>query len=370
MPIPAMDGIAARDGMPRPGGTFSATARRDDEASGELSPRDMPNPSFANSMYGDSEASGTGDGPGLPRFGSPGGQQAPPSYEPGVVEVLFREGVSPGVIAGGTASPGEIRSPSAALDDVNRILERYHVKRIEPTFHLDHESATTAQSVARDQGIDVPHLAHFVTLRFPAGSDVQAIARELSDLADVEKAVPVPIALPPSIALAPPPRIAAAFDLASVEVPERWRDLWRQRLRWSRGMIETLRTHGAGWAAGRAALAVFTVECVLCAAWALLLAGTLVVDVAGLLSAPSFAPGFWHLLAFGLFLCQTLTATLFDAHYARLRWRSLILAPLYPLYFLILTLPTSLAGWMRGAMAPSGGRWQRTARTASSCAAL
>ena len=220
MPIPAMGGIAARDGMPRPGGTFSATARRDDEAAGELSPRDMPNPSFANSMYGDSEASGTGDGPGLPRFGSPGGQQAPPSYEPGVVEVLFREGVSPGVIAGGTASPGEIRSPSAALDDVNRILERYHVKRIEPTFHLDHESATTAQSVARDQGIDVPHLAHFVTLRFPAGADVQAIARELSDLADVEKAVPVPIALPPSIALAPPPRIAAVFDLASVEVPE------------------------------------------------------------------------------------------------------------------------------------------------------
>ena len=161
--------------------------------------------------------------------------------------------------------------------------------------------------------------------------------------------------------------------LASVEVPVRWRDLWQQRVRWSRGLIETLRAHGAGWTTGRAALAVFTVECVLSAAWAVLLAGTLAVDLAGWLRAPggaSFTPGFWHLVAFGFFLCQTLTATLFDAHYARLRWRSLIVAPLYPLYFLLVTLPTSLGGWLRGAMAPSGGRWQRTARADSSCVAL
>jgi hypothetical protein len=124
---------------------------------------------------------------------------------------------------------------------------------------------------------------------------------------------------------------------------------------------------------GRSALGVFTIECGLCVGWALLLAVTLLVDVAGWLRAPAlsaFVPGYWHLLAFGMFLCQTLTATLFDAHYARLRWRSLILAPLYPLYFLVLTLPTSLAGWMRGATAPADGRWQRTERSESTCATL
>ncbi len=161
--------------------------------------------------------------------------------------------------------------------------------------------------------------------------------------------------------------------LASVEVPARWSSLRRRRVRWSRGLIDVLRTHGAGGPTGRAALAIFTIESALCVAWALLLTGTLAVDFAGWLrapGAPSFVPGFWHLFAFGMFLCQTLTATLFDAHYARLRWRSLVVAPLYPLYFLILALPTSLCGWWLGAMAASGGRWQRRERATPSCAAL
>ncbi|MCE9612098.1 MAG: glycosyltransferase [Chthoniobacter sp.] len=157
---------------------------------------------------------------------------------------------------------------------------------------------------------------------------------------------------------------------ASVEVPARWRDLWQQRVRWSRGMVEVLRAHGNGWTTGRSALAIFTVESVCCMAWAVLLVAMLALDVAAWPRSPEvvrLVPGHLQLLAFGMFLCQTLTATLFDSHYARRCWRSLILAPLYPLYFLVLTLPTSLVGWWRGATADADGRWQRTERDASTC---
>jgi subtilisin family serine protease len=211
MPTPKMGSGAARDDMPRPGGAFTTTTGRADTTAADLTPREMPIPSFASAVRATAEHSSPGAGPGLPRFVLPGGGRPTPSFEPGVVEVLFREGVSPSVIPGDTTSPGAVRSPSAPLAEVNRILQRYRVQSIEPTFLLTHEAATSAQTVARDQGIDVPHLAHFVTFRFPADSDVQAIAEELSGLAEVEKAVPIPTALPPNVSLAAPSRMAPSL---------------------------------------------------------------------------------------------------------------------------------------------------------------
>ncbi|MFP5353980.1 MAG: S8 family serine peptidase [Gemmatimonadota bacterium] len=210
MPTPRMAGGAAGDDMPRPGGTFAA-ASSGVEGAVASSSEEMPIPSFARTSRADSDEGSPGGGPALPRFTAPGGRPVSPSFEPGVVEVLFREGVSPSVTAATAGLPGEIASPAAALSDVNRVLQRYRIQRIEPTFQLSQEAATTAQSVARGQGIDVPHLAHFVTLRFPGDVDVQAIADELSQLPDVEKAVPVPTALPPAMTIAPPPRIAASL---------------------------------------------------------------------------------------------------------------------------------------------------------------
>ena len=206
MPIPRMGGAPRYDDMPRPNGASFDTVS---DASTAGSPGKMPIPSFAQAAQATSAHSSPGGGPQLPRFGRPDRQPTPPSYEAGVVEVQFREGVSPSVIPGGATSPGEIRSASAGLSEVNRILQRYQVQSIEPTFLLTHEDATAAQTVARDQGIDAPHLGHFVTLRFPDDTDVHAVAAELSRLADVEQAVPVPTALPPGVGLAPAPRPAA-----------------------------------------------------------------------------------------------------------------------------------------------------------------
>ena len=218
MPTPRMGGgVQGGDDMPRPGGSYASESTMGPAASAG-SPRDMPIPSFAGATRATTAHSSPGGGPGLPRFGPPGGRPTKPSFEPGVVEVLFRDGVSPSVTATGDRSPGEIRSPSAPLSDVNRILQRYKIQSIEPTFDLTQEAATTAQSLARDQGVDAPHLAHFVTLRFPSDTDVQAVAEELSRLPDVEQAVPVPTALPPDVAVAPPPRMAAP-PLPEEEMP-------------------------------------------------------------------------------------------------------------------------------------------------------
>jgi hypothetical protein len=213
MPTPSMGGAATRDGMPRPGGPSPTKETSSGGMPGaNLTPGDMPMPSFANAPRASSEHSSPGAGPELPRFVTPGARPTTPSYEPGVVEVLFRDGVSPTVISADTTSPAAVRSPSASLNEVNRILQRHGAQSIEPTFLLTHEAATTAQTTARDQGIDVPHLAHFVTIRFPADADVQAIAEELRALPDVEKAVPVPTALPPDVGLATSGRLTSTLD--------------------------------------------------------------------------------------------------------------------------------------------------------------
>lgn len=134
------------------------------------------------------------------------GKTPPPAYEPGVVEVQFREGLMPSVISGAAGAPAQIRSASDTdVSAINNILRRYQILTAEPTFLTTHEEATAAQATARAQGLEAPHLGHFVTLHFPEGADTRQIAEELSKLPEVEQAIAVPTALPPSAAIAPPP---------------------------------------------------------------------------------------------------------------------------------------------------------------------
>jgi hypothetical protein len=60
----------------------------------------------------------------------------PPSWEPGIVEVQFREGVRPGIVtAGAEEAPAEIRSAEdIELTEVNRILRQYELQSAESTF--------------------------------------------------------------------------------------------------------------------------------------------------------------------------------------------------------------------------------------------
>jgi subtilisin family serine protease len=139
----------------------------------------------------------------------PPGTLLPPSFEPGIVEVQFVEGFRPRVAEPDPGAPSEVHSDSSAYptERVNSILRKYQAIRAEPTFDITHEDAVAAQTTAKLQGIDAPHLAHFVTFHFPPTANVKAIADELSQLPEVEVAVPVPRAIPASATFAPVPEV-------------------------------------------------------------------------------------------------------------------------------------------------------------------
>jgi hypothetical protein len=160
------------------------------------------------------------DEAGLPRFPPEGGSAADlaPQWEPGLVEVEFREGVQPVVAAAGTASAGPaapvVSAAGVALDGLHQVLARHQVVKAEKSISVGHEEALAAQATARSKGMDVPHLGNFVRLYFPASADVAAIAAELRDLPEVVRAVPVPQMLP-ATALMPE---AVALRLAGGQV--------------------------------------------------------------------------------------------------------------------------------------------------------
>jgi hypothetical protein len=219
MPVPFSTGPGSGSNMPRPsqaGASFSTSMPEPPQTSVSAG---MPVPSFGGGSSGTQSASGSNSE--LPRFISsdqPPGTTPPASFEPGVVEVQFREGVSPSVATAATGAPAEIRSASETdLGSLNSILRRYQLVKAEPTFLTSHEEATAAQATARLQGIDAPHLAHFITFHFPEDVDPREVAQQLSRLPEVEQAVPVPTALPPSLAFAHAP-VEAEME-PEVELP-------------------------------------------------------------------------------------------------------------------------------------------------------
>jgi subtilisin family serine protease len=145
---------------------------------------------------------------GMPRFRPPDlppGSVPPPSWEPGVVEVEFKEGVRPEITAESEGAPSAIRSSARAdLSTLNQILQRHQLVKAEPSLQTSPEQAAEAQAVARQKGADVPYLGSFVTLHFPAEADTPGIAAELRRLPEVERAVPVPKAIPPQTPLNEP----------------------------------------------------------------------------------------------------------------------------------------------------------------------
>jgi hypothetical protein len=211
----ARNGHDDNGGMPRP--PSFGTPAQPSEAGGMPTPSmgtgsdpaDMPRPDPATSpspggpvvpgarmpMPGESTPA---PGDALPRFGPPGGIAAGHAvYEPGVVEVQFRENVAPTLRRTGAAP--SIAADGGGLDEMNQILSRFGLVQAEPTFQTTRAEATAAQTVARAQGIDAPHLAQFMTLHFASNADAPRIAEELSALPQVERAVAVPMALPPTM---------------------------------------------------------------------------------------------------------------------------------------------------------------------------
>lgn len=159
--------------------------------------------------------------------------------------------------------------------------------------------------------------------------------------------------------------------IAHVEVPATWRVLWRQRSRWSQGLTEVLRLHRAGWGSRNASLYVFVAESLLCMSWLLALASGTILDAVGHALGEPSAPlqiGFWHVMSIALFLCQTLTAATLDSHYAKMPWSRLLLGTVYPFYFLVIIMPTSIIGWSKGLFSTNSQRWERSERVESAIA--
>jgi len=155
--------------------------------------------------------------------------------------------------------------------------------------------------------------------------------------------------------------------VAHVEVPDRLPGLWKQRRRWSQGMTEVLRLHGAVWRSATPSLMVFAVECLLSMLWAVALTATLITSVIFPLfdGKPGYAlpmPEFWHYFSAGLFAAQTAMAMLYDNHYAPIPWRFFPLCLLYPIYFVIVILPSSLLGWPAGLFSSNTSTWERSER--------
>ena len=138
--------------------------------------------------------------PDLPRAAIP-----PAAFEPGVVEVELRGDVRPQLTPPATDALPTIQSRAGGdLSGLNEILQRYGLEAAEPSIEIPEREAAAAQSVARERGIDVPNLGNFVTLHFPPDTDTQQVARELSQLPEVERAVAVPRARPPQTPLNEP----------------------------------------------------------------------------------------------------------------------------------------------------------------------
>ncbi len=162
----------------------------------------------AGGTRGQTPGSQMGEGdPGMPMVkpsnAAPG--TPPPSWEPGIVEVQFREGVRPEVQVTRADAPPQISSlADAEMTPLNRILSQHRLREADPTFQTSPESAEAAQTVAQRREIEVPNLRHFVTLRFPPDAEVRRIAQELNQLEEVEKAAPVPRAVPPQSPLNEP----------------------------------------------------------------------------------------------------------------------------------------------------------------------
>lgn len=135
----------------------------------------------------------------------PPGTIPPAAVVPGVVEVELRDDVRAQLVpAAADARPTIASRNRVDLSGLNEILQRYRLEAAEPSIQIPEQEAAAAQSVARARGIDVPNLMNFVTLHFPPDTDTQQVARELSQLPEVERAVAVPTALPPQSPLNEP----------------------------------------------------------------------------------------------------------------------------------------------------------------------
>jgi hypothetical protein len=201
MPTPAMISAVSHGEMP-------ARGMDDPVTSVEMPTTSMSDPIPGSVMPTGSMSKGGEDDKDASRFGPPNlapGTIPAAQLEPGVVEVEFKEGVVPTINPAARGASVELSSPTGAnLGEFNRIMQVYGLQKAEKSLVTSPQEAASVQTAAREQGIDLPNLGNFVTLRFPEGADTPQIARELETIDSVVRAVAVPKAIPPQTPLNEP----------------------------------------------------------------------------------------------------------------------------------------------------------------------
>ncbi len=157
--------------------------------------------------------------------------------------------------------------------------------------------------------------------------------------------------------------------IARVEMAPSVKSLWRQRQRWSSGLGRALRDHGAACISNNAQHLPIVVLTLVGLCWLGLMLASCVVLLS---SGSDLAGSVWDngmnklatimLVGLSAFYTQLATAIAIDGRNLLSHWRSVALAPLYPLYFWCILLSSFLAGFPKGFARLDKGTWNRTAR--------
>jgi poly-beta-1,6-N-acetyl-D-glucosamine synthase len=164
-------------------------------------------------------------------------------------------------------------------------------------------------------------------------------------------------------------------SIALVEMVPSWRGLWRQRRRWSRGLGRAVRDHWDGTLRAGATHVPVVLVSLLGAAWlwASMLVGVIRITRtarhifhghAAFHAAVGMRALVYSGICFGFFFVQVLIATLLDRARWKLYPKLFLLAPLYPIYFFVISLTTFTVGFPQGLFRRDRGRWRRTLRSA------
>lgn len=155
-----------------------------------------------------------------------------------------------------------------------------------------------------------------------------------------------------------------------IQAPRRLRALYRQRARWSRGMVEVLRLHWDVSATPNRALIPIAAQAIGAAVWMVLATGFLVAALVGALDGSLERPALSDdassafLWTLGLLGLQGLVAAFLDGAHARGPWRVLPLFLAFPIYFWLVVYPCFVVGAARGLASSGSTRWERTERSA------
>jgi hypothetical protein len=119
-------------------------------------------------------------------------------WEPGMVEVKFRENVRPQVVIGNQKDEPKVMSTTGVdLSGFHRVIRKHRCWKAMHSVPMSLEEGDRQQALAKSKRIEMAHLPHFVRLHFPKTTPVREVADELRRLPEIEQASPVHRVAPP-----------------------------------------------------------------------------------------------------------------------------------------------------------------------------